>query len=68
VHGCGFRYLFTMQKEVVEHRNRGESVPRIAAPPTLAAFQKQVRIFSSPILRKLRRWLRILRPHDGVTL
>ena len=52
---CGYRMLFTMNKGAVTAATAKDGIPRIAAPASFSRFRKQFKIFSSPLLRKLRR-------------
>ncbi|HBC86235.1 MAG TPA: hypothetical protein DCZ94_04700 [Lentisphaeria bacterium] len=51
---CGFKMLFTMEKDAVTEKTSPDMIPRIAAPATLAGFKKQLAIYSSNIFRKIR--------------
>jgi len=52
---CGYKMLFTMDKDAVTTETDETSIPRIAAPETLSRFRKQKKIFSSRALRSLRK-------------
>lgn len=53
---CGYRMLFTMNKDAVTSSSSVAEIPRIAAPDSLARFKKQFNVFSNPILRSVRRF------------
>ena len=57
---CGYRMLFTMNKDAVTGLTRKDEIPRIAAPPTLSRLRNQFGIFSSPVLRRLRKLFGLL--------
>ncbi len=52
---CGFRLLFTMEKNAVSASTSPDMVPRIAAPEDLAGFKRQLSIYSSSVLRRIRK-------------
>ncbi|OGV34224.1 MAG: hypothetical protein A2020_04365 [Lentisphaerae bacterium GWF2_45_14] len=52
---CGYRMLFTMNKDAVTALARKDEIPRIAAPDSVGRFKKQERIFASPLLRRFRK-------------
>lgn len=52
---CGFELLMTMNKDAVTGPSQRWEMPRIAAPESMARFRKQMTVFNSPWLRRLRR-------------
>ncbi|MFA6294182.1 MAG: polysaccharide deacetylase family protein, partial [Victivallales bacterium] len=54
---CGFRMLFTMDKDSVTEKTPMDKIPRIAAPANIEDFNRQVMIYSNPLLRSFRMML-----------
>ena len=57
-----YKMLFTMDKNSVTSETPMTCIPRIAAPETLARFKKQEKIFSSAILKKIRKAFMRIKP------
>lgn len=54
---CGFRMLFTMDKDAVTEKTLLDKIPRIAAPAEFEDFKRQLAIYSTPLLRSFRMML-----------
>ncbi|MCX6984262.1 MAG: polysaccharide deacetylase family protein [Lentisphaerae bacterium] len=54
---CGFKMLFTMEKDAVTEKTPTDKIPRIAAPADFADFQRQLTIYANPLLRSFRMML-----------
>ncbi len=53
---CGFKLLFTTDKDAITERTSPDMIPRVAAPANLAGFKKQLAIYSNSIFRKIRKF------------
>ncbi|MFZ2656129.1 MAG: polysaccharide deacetylase family protein [Victivallales bacterium] len=53
---CGFKMLFTMEKDIVTRKTSPDHIPRIAAPANFADFKKQLTIYSNSIFRKIKKF------------
>jgi peptidoglycan/xylan/chitin deacetylase (PgdA/CDA1 family) len=54
---CGFKMLFTMEKDAVTAKTPADKIPRIAAPANFEDFQRQLTIYSNQLLRSFRKML-----------
>jgi len=52
---CGFKMLFTTEKDAVTANTSPDRIPRVAAPANFADFRKQLGIYSNNLLRKIRK-------------
>jgi peptidoglycan/xylan/chitin deacetylase (PgdA/CDA1 family) len=56
-HECGFKMLFTMEKDAATEKTPAAKIPRIAAPADIEDFKRQLTIYSNPLLRNIRKML-----------